>query len=144
MRKSIKITATQTVGKVATGFIVIYIQIFFYARDQSASPVQREADSTEARQVSEYMKKIKSFFVEHRTRSEFQSLKRSRMSSSSDEDADDDDDEEYFKQQAERRKKHKAYTPGQGQPRRYMTARSTMPVVVTKMDDRPLPSRSNH
>ncbi|KAF9794267.1 hypothetical protein SFRURICE_009644 [Spodoptera frugiperda] len=32
MRKSIKITATQTVGKVATGFIVIYIQIICYAR----------------------------------------------------------------------------------------------------------------
>ncbi|KAF9812955.1 hypothetical protein SFRURICE_016025, partial [Spodoptera frugiperda] len=32
MRKSIKITATQTVGKVATGFIVIYIQIICYAQ----------------------------------------------------------------------------------------------------------------
>ncbi|KAF9798317.1 hypothetical protein SFRURICE_014216 [Spodoptera frugiperda] len=32
MRKSIKITATQTVGKVAPGFIVIYIQIICYAR----------------------------------------------------------------------------------------------------------------
>ncbi|KAF9797615.1 hypothetical protein SFRURICE_001540 [Spodoptera frugiperda] len=32
MRKSIKITATQTFGKVATGFIVIYIQIICYAR----------------------------------------------------------------------------------------------------------------
>lgn len=127
---------------------------FIFLIDQSASPVQREADSTEARQVSEYMKKIKSFFIEHRTRSELQSLKRRRMSSSSDDDADDndadddeddeDEDEEYFKQRAERRKKHKAYPPGQVKPRRIMTARSTMPVVVTKVDDRPLPSRSNH
>ncbi|KAF9808665.1 hypothetical protein SFRURICE_019823 [Spodoptera frugiperda] len=46
MRKSIKITATQTVGKVATGFIVIYIQIICYARGWNiikTSPAVSEA-----------------------------------------------------------------------------------------------------
>ncbi|XP_022833172.1 uncharacterized protein LOC111361069 [Spodoptera litura] len=98
----------------------------------SASPVQREADSTEVRQVSEYIKKIKTLFMEDRTTSEFRSLKRSRLTSSS------DDEEEYLQQQTKRRKK---------QRRRFLTARSTnstMPVVVTEVNDRPLPSRSNH
>ncbi|KAF9421712.1 hypothetical protein HW555_002393 [Spodoptera exigua] len=102
---------------------------------QSASPVQREADSTEARQVSEYMKKIKSFFIEHRNTSELQNLKRSKSSSSS-------EDEEY-PQPTERRKKRKAALPADVKPRRFLTARSTMPVIVTELDDRPLPSRSN-